>query len=149
VRRECLDHVLVLGERHLCEVLVEYCSYFNEARPHQGIGQLVPRRRHAARHRGAVAARRVFHSDHERRRPSAQPRAHRDRFGRPRVLGERHLLRLVREHALYYNADRPYMSPVTHRSGDPLSHWRSDELLRYRASKDSTIGTREQRERHE
>jgi hypothetical protein len=41
------------------------------------------------------------------------------------------------------------MSPVTHRSGDPLSHWRSDELLRYRASKDSTIGTREQRERHE
>ncbi len=42
VRRECLDHVLVLGERHLCEVLVEFCRYFNEARPHQGIGQLVP-----------------------------------------------------------------------------------------------------------
>ena len=42
VRRDCLDHVLVLGERHLCEVLVESCGYFNEARPHQGIGQLVP-----------------------------------------------------------------------------------------------------------
>ena len=39
VRRECLDHVLVLGEGHLLAVLVEYCRYFNEARPHQGIGQ--------------------------------------------------------------------------------------------------------------
>jgi len=26
------------------------------------------------------------------------------------VLGERHLLRLVRDHARYYNADRPHMS---------------------------------------
>jgi transposase InsO family protein len=42
VRRECLDHVLVLGERHLLEVLVEYCRYFNESRPHQGIDQRVP-----------------------------------------------------------------------------------------------------------
>jgi hypothetical protein len=33
----------VLGERHLERVLREYCfRYFNEARPHQGIGQLVP-----------------------------------------------------------------------------------------------------------
>jgi putative transposase len=42
VRRECLDHLLVLDVRHLLEVLVEYCRYFNESRPHQGIGQLVP-----------------------------------------------------------------------------------------------------------
>jgi putative transposase len=43
VRRECLDHVVVLGERHLERVLREYCfSYFNRARPHQGIGQLIP-----------------------------------------------------------------------------------------------------------
>ena len=42
VRRECLDHVLVLGEQHLHEVLVEYCGYFNEARPHQGVAQRVP-----------------------------------------------------------------------------------------------------------
>ncbi len=39
---ECLDHVVVLGEQHLLETLVEYCRYFNDARPHQGIGQLVP-----------------------------------------------------------------------------------------------------------
>jgi hypothetical protein len=33
----------VLGERHLERVLRAYCfEYFNQARPHQGIGQLVP-----------------------------------------------------------------------------------------------------------
>jgi putative transposase len=42
VRRECLDHVLLLGERHLRRVLVEYVRYFNHARPHQGLGQQVP-----------------------------------------------------------------------------------------------------------
>ncbi len=42
VRRECLDHVLVLGEAHLRRVLREYAVYFNTARPHQGIGQAIP-----------------------------------------------------------------------------------------------------------
>ena len=42
VRRECLDHVLVLGEGHLRRVLREYVRYFNAARPHQGIGQGIP-----------------------------------------------------------------------------------------------------------
>ncbi|CAA9544844.1 MAG: Mobile element protein, partial [uncultured Thermomicrobiales bacterium] len=42
VRRECLDHMLVLGERHLHRVLREYVAYFNRERPHQGIGQATP-----------------------------------------------------------------------------------------------------------
>ncbi len=42
VREECLDHVLILGERHLQRVLKEYGRYFNQARPHQGIGQEIP-----------------------------------------------------------------------------------------------------------
>jgi putative transposase len=42
VRAECLDHVLVLREAHLRSTLRRYCSYFNAARPHQGIGQQVP-----------------------------------------------------------------------------------------------------------
>jgi transposase InsO family protein len=42
VRRECLDHTLVLGERHLRRVLAEYVAFFNEARPHQGIGHCTP-----------------------------------------------------------------------------------------------------------
>ena len=42
VRRECLDHVLVLGEVHLRRVLREYAAYFNGARPHQGLQQRIP-----------------------------------------------------------------------------------------------------------
>ncbi|CAA9568352.1 MAG: hypothetical protein AVDCRST_MAG18-1699 [uncultured Thermomicrobiales bacterium] len=42
VRREYLDHVLVLGEGQLRRVLREYMAYFNTARPHQGIGQAIP-----------------------------------------------------------------------------------------------------------
>jgi putative transposase len=42
-RRECLDHMILLGERHMKSVLDEYClRYFNTARPHQGLGQRVP-----------------------------------------------------------------------------------------------------------
>jgi putative transposase len=43
VRRECLDHIIILGERHLLQVLREYAfAYFNAARPHQGLGQRIP-----------------------------------------------------------------------------------------------------------
>jgi transposase InsO family protein len=42
VRRECLDHIMVLGEQHLYRVIREYVGYFNRARPHQGIEQKVP-----------------------------------------------------------------------------------------------------------
>jgi len=34
--------VLILRERHLLETLREYARYFDRARTHQGIGQLVP-----------------------------------------------------------------------------------------------------------
>ncbi len=42
IRRECLDHLLVVSEAHLRRVLNEYVRYFNRARPHQGIGQQIP-----------------------------------------------------------------------------------------------------------
>lgn len=42
VRRECLAHLLVLGERHLARVLREYVAYFNGDRPHRGLGQARP-----------------------------------------------------------------------------------------------------------
>ncbi len=42
VRQECLDHLLILEEKQLQRVLNAYAAYFNQARPHQGIGQQVP-----------------------------------------------------------------------------------------------------------
>ena len=42
IRRECLDHILTLNQRHLQLVLDEYRGYFNTSRPHQGIDQRRP-----------------------------------------------------------------------------------------------------------
>ena len=44
VRRECLDHILLMSESHLRHVLKEYVRYFNRSRPHQGIHQHMPER---------------------------------------------------------------------------------------------------------
>jgi transposase InsO family protein len=41
-RRECLDRLLILSERHLQRVLAEYTTFYNERRPHQGIDQACP-----------------------------------------------------------------------------------------------------------
>jgi Integrase core domain len=41
-RRECLDHLLLFGRRHLERVLSEFLKHYNQARPHQGLGQRPP-----------------------------------------------------------------------------------------------------------
>jgi putative transposase len=41
-RQECLDHLLILNERHLFRVLTGYVAFYNERRPHQGLGQQCP-----------------------------------------------------------------------------------------------------------
>jgi len=42
LRSECLNHALILNDRHLLRVVKEYTKYFNQERPHQGIGQRIP-----------------------------------------------------------------------------------------------------------
>ena len=37
IRRECLDHLIVLNERHLRRVLREFVGYYNTARPHRSL----------------------------------------------------------------------------------------------------------------
>jgi hypothetical protein len=50
VRRECLDHTMIVSEAHLRRVFAAYMGYFNRARPHQGIKQRVPAAADAAEH---------------------------------------------------------------------------------------------------
>src|SRR6516165_8280181 len=45
IRRECLDQVVVLSERHLRRLLQGYAGYYNTVRPHQALGQISPRPR--------------------------------------------------------------------------------------------------------
>ncbi len=42
IRAECLDHLLILSQRHLVSVLRQYVAYYNHRRPHQGLGQALP-----------------------------------------------------------------------------------------------------------
>jgi putative transposase len=42
IRRECLDHVIVLNERHLRRVLKEYLVYYHVTRTHLGLAKDCP-----------------------------------------------------------------------------------------------------------
>ena len=42
IRRECLDHVVVFGERHLRHVLLSYMKYYNEVRTHLSLNKDAP-----------------------------------------------------------------------------------------------------------
>jgi transposase InsO family protein len=42
LRRECLDHLLIIGPRHLDVVLREYVQHFNTHRPHLSLDQRPP-----------------------------------------------------------------------------------------------------------
>ena len=42
IRRDCLDHVIVLNERHLKRVLSSYFEYYHNDRTHYGLGKDTP-----------------------------------------------------------------------------------------------------------
>ena len=46
LRRELLDRLLIVNERHLRQVLTEYLLHYNTARPHRALRQLAPAQAH-------------------------------------------------------------------------------------------------------
>ena len=42
LRRECLDQLLITGQRHLAVVLQEYLEHYNTHRPHRSLNQQPP-----------------------------------------------------------------------------------------------------------
>ena len=42
IRRECLDHVIVVGEAHLRRILQAYAGYYNEIRTHRSLDKDAP-----------------------------------------------------------------------------------------------------------
>src|SRR5438270_14008352 len=42
LRRECLDHLMVLDEQHLASVLAEFVRSYNQDRPHRTLGLQTP-----------------------------------------------------------------------------------------------------------
>jgi transposase InsO family protein len=42
IRRECVDHIIVLGEMHLRRILKSYARYYNETRTHLALDKDAP-----------------------------------------------------------------------------------------------------------
>ena len=65
LRRDCLDHVLIFGERHLRRILTLYSSYYNETRTHLSLDKDAPLRRAVQAH-GTIAATPILSGLHHR-----------------------------------------------------------------------------------
>ena len=59
IRRECLDHVVVLGEAHLRRILATYANYYNELRTHRSLTKDTPLHR-AVERLGTVTSRPIL-----------------------------------------------------------------------------------------
>ncbi len=65
IRRECTDHRIPFGRRHLLRTLREYAEYYNTSRPHQPLDRNSPVPREVE-DRGEIVARPVLHGLHHR-----------------------------------------------------------------------------------
>jgi transposase InsO family protein len=65
-RRELLDHVIALNERHLKRLLSEYVSYYHEDRTHIGLEKQTPAGRTRSAAQGQVISRRRLAGLHHR-----------------------------------------------------------------------------------
>jgi transposase InsO family protein len=65
IRRECVDHVIVLGERHLRRVVKSYANYYNSVRTHRSLNKDTPVSRTVQRN-GVVSSRAILGGLHHR-----------------------------------------------------------------------------------
>jgi Integrase core domain len=65
LRRDCLDHVLIYGERHFRRVLTSYAIYYNETRTHLGLAKDAPLRR-AVQRSGTIVTTPILSGLHHR-----------------------------------------------------------------------------------
>jgi hypothetical protein len=59
IRKECLDHVVILGELHLRRILAAYADYYNGLRTHRSLAKDAPLHRIVER-LGSVASRPIL-----------------------------------------------------------------------------------------
>jgi transposase InsO family protein len=60
IRRECLDFIIPLNERHVRRLLREWVAHYNRGRPHTSLGPGFPSRRPIASHHSRTAIRFVM-----------------------------------------------------------------------------------------
>src|SRR5882757_6751671 len=65
VRRECVDHIIVLGEMHLRRVLKSYADYYNCVRTHRSLDKDAPVSRPVQR-TGVISSRAILGGLHHR-----------------------------------------------------------------------------------
>jgi Integrase core domain len=65
IRRECLDHVIVLGEAHLRRILKSYAAYYNCVRTHRSLNKDAPVTRPVQRV-GVISSRTILGGLHHR-----------------------------------------------------------------------------------
>ena len=65
IRRECVDHIIVLGEMHLRRVVKSYADYYNGIRTHRSLDKDAPVSRPVQR-TGGIGSRAILGGLHHR-----------------------------------------------------------------------------------
>ena len=65
IRRECVDHIIVLGEAHLRRILTKYAAYYNEWRTHRSLNKDAPIHR-AIQYAGSIVSTPILGGLHHR-----------------------------------------------------------------------------------
>ncbi len=66
LRRECVDHIIPLSERHLRAVLLEYAAYYNATRPHRTLELETPEGPRSVQQHGRVVSKPILGGIHHR-----------------------------------------------------------------------------------